>query len=67
MTLRAILEAAPVGIFMVDGSWNNTVMNRLGCEHLGIGEPAALAGAPGAPGAARLPRQRARAARRCSS
>ena len=49
VTLRAILEAAPVGIFMVDGRWNNTVMNRLGCEHLGIGEPAAWLGRPARP------------------
>jgi PAS domain S-box-containing protein len=46
VTLRAVLEAAPVGIFMVDGRWHNTVMNRLGCEHLGIGDPAAWLGKP---------------------
>jgi PAS domain S-box-containing protein len=46
VTLQAVLEAAPVGIFMVDGRWNNTVMNRLGCEHLGIGEPARWLGRP---------------------
>ena len=44
VTLRAILESAPVGIFLVDRSWRNTVVNHLGCQHLGIGDPSALLG-----------------------
>jgi PAS domain S-box-containing protein len=39
VTLRAVLESAPVGIFLVDKSWRNTVLNHLACQHLGIGEP----------------------------
>jgi signal transduction histidine kinase len=50
LTLRAVLESAPVGIFMVDGSWRNTVMNHLGCQHLGIGEPSAWLGRSGLDG-----------------
>jgi PAS domain S-box-containing protein len=37
--LRAVLEAAPVGIFLVDRSWRNTVVNQRACEHLGLGDP----------------------------
>lgn len=49
-TLRAVLEAAPVGIFLVDRSWRNTVMNQLGCQHLGIGEPSRWLGGSAAEG-----------------
>ncbi len=46
-TLRAVLESAPVGVFLVDSAWRNTVMNRLGAQHLGLGDPTEWLGRTG--------------------
>jgi signal transduction histidine kinase len=46
LTLRAVLETAPVGVFLVDREWRNTVMNRLGAHHFGLGDPAVWLGRP---------------------
>jgi PAS domain S-box-containing protein len=46
VTLRAVLESAPVGVFLVDRDWRNTVVNHLGAQHLGLGDPSALLGRP---------------------
>lgn len=43
-TLRALVEAVPVGIVLVDREGRLTTLSRLGAEHLGLGEPAPWVG-----------------------
>ena len=37
--LRAVLDAAPVGVFLLDPDWRVTVANRLGGTQFGFGAP----------------------------
>lgn len=38
-TLRALVEAVPAGIVLIDREGRVTTLSRLGAEHLGLGEP----------------------------
>jgi PAS domain-containing protein len=43
-TLRAVLESAPVGIFLLDRQWRITMANRLGTAQFDLGPPERWAG-----------------------
>jgi PAS domain-containing protein len=46
-TLRAVLDAAPVGVFLVDPEWRITMANRLGAKQFGLGPPEGWVGRGG--------------------
>jgi signal transduction histidine kinase len=46
-TLRAVLDAAPVGVFLMDRDWRMQVMNRNGAEQFEIEPPEEWLGRPG--------------------
>ena len=45
-TLRAVLDAAPVGVFLVDRAWRITLANRLGAAQFELGAPEDWLGRP---------------------
>jgi nitrogen fixation/metabolism regulation signal transduction histidine kinase len=47
-TLRAVLDAVPVGVFLLDRSWRITLANRLGASQLELGTPEEWLGRPAA-------------------
>jgi two-component system, cell cycle sensor histidine kinase and response regulator CckA len=43
-TLRAVLESAPIGVFLLDRQWRITMANRLGIAQFELGSPEEWAG-----------------------